>query len=113
MVSRKVKQADIDKQGELGLKEVECPEPIFIDEDFENDYENFIYYKNTKNHKKESNDFSDVTAENSAKNIYSYRQKNGFEYQKLDNHIYDFIKEDEKNIKEGKVFHKKDQFLII
>ena len=113
MVSRKVKHSDIDNQGEFGLKEVECPEPVFIDEDFDNHYENFKYYKITKNDKKGSNDFSDVTAENSAKNIYSYQQKNGLENQKLENHIYDFIKEGEKNIMEGKVYHKKDEFFII
>lgn len=114
MVSRKLKHSDIDNQTELRPREVECPEPILIEEDIDNHYENFKYYKNNTNHKKESHDYSNTTGENSAKNIYSLSQKNGFEYKKLDNDIDDFMNEDEeKDMVQRKVYHKKDQFLII
>lgn len=117
MVSRKLKHADIDNQEELGPREVECPEPILIEDcsvlDVDHHYQNFKDYKNMKNYKKESNDFSQTTGENSCNHVYSFNQKNGFEYKKLDNDIDDFMNDDEKRMVGGKVYHKKDQFLII
>ncbi len=127
MVSRKNKYSDIDNQAEFDCsrdsREIQCPEPILIDAydgsvlDIDNHYQNFKDYKNKKQNKKESNDFSSSTGtrENSiSNNVYSFNNnKNGFEYKKLDNDIDDFINEEEKTSVGGKVYHKKDQFLVI
>lgn len=119
MVSRKVKHSDLDNQEEIGRRDVECPEPILIDEcsvlDVDSHYQNFKDYQNVKNYKKESNDFSSTTGtgEYSSNQAYSFNNKNGFEYKKLENDIDDFINEDETKMVGGKVYHKKDQFLII
>ena len=117
IISRKAKHADIDNQVELGPREVECPESIFIQEcsvlDVNDNYQNFKDYKNMKNYKKESNDFSSTTGENSSNNVHSFNNKNGFEYKKLENDIDDFINEDEMKMVQGKVYNNKDQFLII
>ena len=119
MVSRKVKNTDMNNQEEQARRELECPEPILIDEcsvlDIDIHYQNLKDYKSVKNYKKESKDFSTTTGtgQNSSNNVYSLNHKNGFEYKKLDNDIDDFFNEDETQMVGGIVYHKKDQFLII
>lgn len=126
MISRTIRHAHIESQKEISEKEAGCPEPILIDEcsvlDVENNYQDFKHYKNLKVIKKESNDYSQTTEGNSNNHAYSFSQKNCFDYKKLDNDIEDFMNENtydkseggyDKISVEGKVYHQKDQFLII
>ena len=129
MISRKVNNSDIGQKNNKHSTLFESPDPIITDEysvlDIENNYQEMEEIKYTKNvFKEECNDNSLTTGSNSYNNIYSLSKKNGYDYgdyKKMDNNeIEDFISnnrneeyDSENNKDSAKVYHKKNQFLII
>ncbi len=126
MVSKKIKYSQIESN-EITRK-LESSEPILIDEycelDDDHNYHDFKEYKNLKYGNRESNYYSLSTGGNSINNnVYPLSQKNGFEYKKIvENDIEEFINDenefnrivyDKGSNKGTKMYHKKDQFMII